>query len=135
MSVIGKKVTIINRSDIVGKPLQNMLIQDNLIGNATVCLCHDKTPHETLVAACQQADIIVVAVGKPNFLTVDMVSEHSVVVDVGINRVNGKICGDVDFLNVSKKVKAISPCPGGIGPLTVSVLMQNTYKAWELANG
>jgi len=129
-----KKVAIINRSDVVGKPLTALLIQDDgRRANATVTLCHDGTPPERLKEVCLAADIIVVAVGIPNFLTADMVHENSVVVDVGINRIEGskKIVGDVDP-PVWDKVLAYSPVPGGCGPMTVTMLLRNTLKAQDL---
>jgi methylenetetrahydrofolate dehydrogenase (NADP+)/methenyltetrahydrofolate cyclohydrolase len=126
----GKKAVVINRSDVVGKALHGMLIQDHDLANATVTLCHDNTPPKMLKDICLDADIIVVAVGIPGFLTADMVSEKAVIVDVGINRkADGKICGDVDFGPVSEKVQAISPVPGGVGPLTVACMLRNVYKA------
>lgn len=127
----GKKVVIINRSDIVGKPLSALLIQDHSEANATVCLCHDRTPPTRLKEVCLAADIIVVAVGKPSFLTPDMVNERSIVIDVGINRMNGKVVGDVAD-GVAEKVAAITPVPGGVGPMTVTMLLRNTIKAQQL---
>jgi methylenetetrahydrofolate dehydrogenase (NADP+)/methenyltetrahydrofolate cyclohydrolase len=131
VTISGKKVCIINRSEIVGKPLHALLIQNNERANATVTLCHDHTPPARLKEVCLSSDIIVVAVGKPGFLTADMVATGSVVVDVGINRVpdSNKIVGDVDFESVSKNASWISPVPGGIGPLTVCMLMRNTLQA------
>jgi methylenetetrahydrofolate dehydrogenase (NADP+)/methenyltetrahydrofolate cyclohydrolase len=130
----GKKVCIINRSDIVGKPLKALLVQDNEYANATVTMCHDNTPPDRLKEVCLASDIIVVAVGKQNFLTEDMVPEGAVVVDVGINRVEGtkKIVGDVDYERVLPKVSAITPVPGGVGPMTVTMLLRNTVKAQEV---
>jgi methylenetetrahydrofolate dehydrogenase (NADP+)/methenyltetrahydrofolate cyclohydrolase len=122
IEVSGKKVTVINRSCVVGKPLFTLLTQYD----ATVCMCHDKTTPETLKESCLWADIIVVAVGIRKFLTADMVHSESVVVDVGTNRdENGKLCGDVDFIPVLSKAKAVTAVPRGVGPLTVSMLMQN----------
>ena len=132
--IAGKKVAIINRSDIVGKPLNALLIQDDgQRANATVVLCHDRTPPERLKEVCLASDIIVVAVGIPNFLTEDMVHEKSIVVDVGINRKEGskKIVGDVHPA-VHDKVFAYSPVPGGVGPMTVTMLLRNTLKAQDL---
>lgn len=128
VEIEGKKVAIINRSDIVGKPLQALLIQDKEEANATVTLCHDRTPPQRLQDVCQSADIIVVAVGKPNFITPNMVNKNSVVVDVGINRVDGKIVGDVRR-DVYDIVAAYSPVPGGVGPMTVTMLLHNTMQA------
>lgn len=128
VEIEGKKVAIINRSDIVGKPLQALLIQDKEEANATVTLCHDRTPPQRLQDVCQSADIIVVAVGKPDFVTPNMVNKNTVVVDVGINRVDGKIVGDVRR-DVYDIVAAYSPVPGGVGPMTVTMLLHNTMQA------
>lgn len=119
-----KDVVIINRSLLVGKPLAFMFLNEN----ATPIMAHSKT--RNLVEKTRNADIIVVAVGKKNFLTEDMVSEGAIVVDVGINRdtETNKICGDVDFENVSKKASWITPVPGGAGPMTIAMLLKNTYK-------
>jgi methylenetetrahydrofolate dehydrogenase (NADP+)/methenyltetrahydrofolate cyclohydrolase len=131
IQIKGKKVCIINRSDVVGKPLHALLVQNNEDANATVTVCHDHTPPDRLKEVCLRSDIIVVAVGKPKFLTEDMVPEGAVVIDVGINRIPGskKIVGDVDFESVSKKASAISPVPGGVGPMTVTMLLRNVLKA------
>jgi methylenetetrahydrofolate dehydrogenase (NADP+)/methenyltetrahydrofolate cyclohydrolase len=139
-----RKVLIINRSDVVGKPLQSMLIQDTYkvgheetlyTGNATVTMCHDHTPPIMLKEICQDSDIIIVAVGKRNFLTADMIRPGAVVIDVGINRgEDGKIYGDADFPNVVQKAAAITPVPGGVGPCTVAMLMYNTWQAYKLKN-
>lgn len=128
----GKKVCIINRSDVIGKPLQAMLVQDQgEEANATVVLCHDHTPRRRLIDACWHSDIIVVAVGIPNFITVGMFREGAVIVDVGINRLSdGKVVGDVDFEKVAPFCSAISPVPGGVGPLTVCNVVMNTVLAW-----
>lgn len=131
ISLSGKKVVIINRSNVVGKPLSAMLIHDQEeCANATVCLCHDRTPPEKLAEACHWADIIVVAVGKSGFLSAGMVPDGAVVIDVGVNRDgSGKICGDVDFAAVCNKASAITPVPGGVGPVTVACLLKNTAQA------
>lgn len=131
ISVQGKKVCIISRSDVVGKPLHSMLIQNNEYANATVTLCHDYTPKNLLKNICLTSDIIVVAVGIPGFLTSDMITEKTVVIDVGINRVNNKVIGDVEP-SVKEKASWISLVPGGVGLLTVAMLMKNTIQAWEL---
>lgn len=131
----GKHVVVIGRSNIVGKPISIMLGNDFDVGRATVTSCDINTPKETLVKQCQMADIIIVAVGKPNLLTEDMVKEGSIVIDVGINRTkDGKIVGDCDFDNVSKKTSWITPVPGGIGPMTIAGLILNTYEAWKTKN-
>ena len=133
IEIEGKKVVIINRSDIVGKPLSALLCQNNQQANATITLCHDRTPPSRLKEVCLSSEIIVVAVGKPGFLTEDMVSEGCVVVDVGINRLEGKkIVGDVDFGPVSRKASWISPVPGGVGPCTVACLLRNVMLAQEI---
>ena len=126
IDLAGKKVTIIGRSNIVGKPL----IQCFLNKNATVTICHSKT--DDIKEHTKDADIVVVAIGKPKFLKENMVKKNSVRIDVGINRDdNGKIIGDVDFENVSKKSSYITPVPGGVGPMTIAMLMNNVIKAAE----
>lgn len=125
----GKHVVVINRSNVVGKPLSSMLIQDNgEYANSTVTVCHDQTPPSQLKELCLSADIIVVAVGIPNFLTIGMVTEKQIIIDVGITRIGKKIVGDVDHL-VADKVSYITPVPGGVGPCTVSMLLFNTVEA------
>lgn len=120
----GKKVTILGRSNIVGKPL----IQCCLSKNATVTVCHSKT--KDLKEHTLNSDVIIAAIGKANFLTADMVKEGTVVIDVGINRLDdGKIVGDVDFENVLAKASHITPVPGGVGPMTIAMLMNNVIKA------
>lgn len=126
----GRHVVVINRSNVVGLPLSSMLIQDNVFANATVTVCHDNTPAGILKQICLAADIIVVAVGIPNFLTLDMVKEHQVIIDVGITRIGKKIVGDVHPA-VKDKVLAISPVPGGVGPMTVAMLLYNTADAYH----
>lgn len=117
----GKHAVVVGRSDIVGKPIAHML----LAKDATVTVCHSKT--ENLAEITRMADILVVAIGKPKFITEDMVKEGAVVIDVGINRMeDGKLCGDVDFEAVKDKASAITPVPGGVGPMTVAELMMNT---------
>lgn len=129
----GKHCVVIGRSNIVGKPISIMLGNDFSIGNCTVTLTHIETPRELLVNQCKLADIIIVAVGKEKFLTEDMVKEGAIVIDVGINRsLEGKIVGDVDFENVSKKCSWITPVPGGVGPMTIAALMINTLKSCKL---
>lgn len=127
----GKKVVVIGRSNIVGKPISIMLGNDFDIGRATVTSCDINTPKELLIEETKRADIVIVAVGKPNLLTADMVKEGVVVIDVGINKLeNGKIVGDCDFEEVSKKSSWITPVPGGVGPMTIAGLILNTYEAW-----
>ena len=124
VEIAGKDVVIINRSLLVGKPLAFMFLNEN----ATVTICHSKTKEMT--DKIKRADIVVVAVGKKHFLTEEMVKEGAIVIDVGINREKDskKIYGDVDFENVSKKASLITPVPGGVGPMTIAMLLNNTYK-------
>lgn len=123
----GKECVVVGRSNIVGKP-QAMLL---LHANGTVTICHSRT--KDLKAKCLEADILVVAIGKPDFITGDMVKEGAVVVDVGINRkADGKLTGDVDFATVEPKASYITPVPGGAGPMTITMLLKNTVKAAEL---
>ena len=124
----GKNVTIIGRSNIVGKPL----IQCCLNKNATVTVCHSKT--KNLKEHTTNADVVIVAIGKAKFITEDMIKEGAVIIDVGINRMdNGKLVGDVDFENVEKKASYITPVPGGVGPMTIAMLMNNVIKAAKQA--
>ena len=124
ISVEGKECVIIGRSNIVGKPMALLLLN----ANGTVTVCHSKT--KDLSRITRSADILVVAVGRPKFVTADMVGEGSVVIDVGINRMpDGKICGDVDFESVCEIAGMITPVPGGVGPMTITMLMQNTLTA------
>lgn len=129
IDVAGKNCVVIGRSNIVGKPMNMLLLHKN----GTVTVCHSKT--KNLAEICKKADILVAAVGRPNFVTADMVKPDAVVIDVGINRVDGKLCGDVDFENVSKIASAITPVPGGVGPMTIAMLMQNTLTAAKIQNG
>ena len=115
----GKNVCIINRSNIVGKPLFHLLIEKD----ATVTMCHSKT--KNISDFTKSADIVISAVGIPNFITEDMIKDGSVVIDVGISRINGKVVGDVDFSNVSKKSSYITPVPGGVGPMTIAMVLEN----------
>ena len=128
IEVEGKTCVVIGRSNIVGKPMNMLLLHQN----GTVTVCHSKT--KNLKEVCKNADILVAAVGRPKFVTEDMVKEGAVVIDVGINRVDGKLCGDVDFDNVKNKVSAITPVPGGVGPMTIAMLMQNTLTAAKKQN-
>ena len=124
----GKECVVVGRSNIVGKP-QAMLL---LHANATVTICHSKTVN--LAEVTRRADILVVAVGKADFITGDMVKEDAVVIDVGMNRrADGKLTGDVDFESVSAKASAITPVPGGVGPMTITMLLENTLTAAEKA--
>ena len=125
IDISGKEAVVVGRSNIVGKPMALLLLQEN----ATVTVCHSRTAD--LAAHTRRADILVAAIGKPRFITADMVKDGAVVVDVGINRVDGKLCGDVDFENVSRKASWISPVPGGVGKMTIAMLMENTVTAAE----
>ena len=125
--IAGKNAVVIGRSNIVGKPMALLLLQEN----ATVTICHSRT--EDLAEHTRRADILVAAVGKPRFVTADMVKEGAAVLDVGINRVDGKLCGDVDFETVKEKAGWISPVPGGVGKMTIAMLMENTVSAAEKA--
>lgn len=127
--VEGKRAVIIGRSNIVGKPLIQCLLRKN----ATVTVCHSRT--KNIKEITREADIIVAALGKAKFVTEDMVKDGAVIIDVGINRnEEGKLVGDVDFENVSKKASYITPVPGGVGPMTIAMLMNNVVKAAELQN-
>jgi methylenetetrahydrofolate dehydrogenase (NADP+)/methenyltetrahydrofolate cyclohydrolase len=125
IEIEGKDVTIINRSNLVGKPLIFMFLKRN----GTISVCHTKT--KDIERYIKQADILVVAVGEPNFITKEMIKENAVIVDVGTNRVDGKLCGDVDFEGVLDKVKAITPSPCGVGPMTIYSLMENTITVYK----
>ncbi|EGB15654.1 Methenyltetrahydrofolate cyclohydrolase [Pseudodesulfovibrio mercurii] len=128
-----KKAVVIGRSNIVGKPLAMMLSQSGPCANATVTLCHSRTPD--LKAECLEADYIFAAIGKPKFVTADMVKEGAVVVDVGINRTDEGLAGDCDFEGLKDKVHAITPVPGGVGPMTIAQLMVNTLQAFKMHVG
>lgn len=128
IDIEGKTCVVIGRSNIVGKPMGMLLLHKN----GTVTICHSRT--KDLSEVCKNADILVAAVGRPNFVTADMVKEGAVVIDVGINRVDGKLVGDVDFEAVKDKCSAITPVPGGVGPMTIAMLMQNTLTAAKKQN-
>lgn len=123
LNLQGKHVVVIGRSNIVGKPVALLALQ----ANATVTVCHSQT--KNLATLTQLADILIVAVGRAKFVTAEMVKPGAVVIDVGINRVDGKLVGDVDFASVATKASAITPVPGGVGPMTVAMLMANTVAA------
>lgn len=130
IDLTGKNVVILGRSNIVGKPLMHCCLNKN----ATVTVCHSKT--QNLAQKAKEADILISAIGKAQFVTADMVKENAVVIDVGINRLeNGKITGDVDFENVKEKASYITPVPGGVGPMTIAMLMNNVIKATKRQNG
>jgi methylenetetrahydrofolate dehydrogenase (NADP+)/methenyltetrahydrofolate cyclohydrolase len=140
ISLKGKHVVIVGRSNIVGKPLANLLVQKAEDADATVTVCHSGT--KDLASITRQADVVVAAIGRAEFLTADMVKEGAVVVDVGINRVEDaslpkgyRLCGDVDFKGVEAKASAITPVPGGVGPMTIAMLLANTVWSAELKAG
>lgn len=138
VAVEGAEVVVVGRSNIVGKPVAMMLVQKAKGANATVTMCHTAT--KDLAAHTRRADILIVAAGRPKAITADMVKEGAVVIDVGVNRIGmtsegkAKLCGDVDFDGVKEKASAITPVPGGVGPMTITMLMLNTVRAaqWSL---
>lgn len=128
ISTVGKKAVVIGRSNLVGRPVALMLGSRDY--NATVTMCHSRTPD--LASVCREADIIVAALGRPRFVTADMVRPGAVIIDVGINRgEDGRLCGDVDYERIAPLASAITPVPGGIGPMTISQLLVNTTRAWR----
>ncbi len=134
VAIDGSHVVIVGRSNIVGKPLANMLIQKSPTGNATVTICHTHT--KNLAGHTKQADIIIAAAGRPNTITADMIKPGAVVIDVGVNRVEDatkksgyRLVGDVDFENVKEKASLITPVPGGVGPMTITMLLYNTVES------
>jgi methylenetetrahydrofolate dehydrogenase (NADP+) / methenyltetrahydrofolate cyclohydrolase len=136
----GAEVVIVGRSNIVGKPLANLLIQKSDTGNATVTVCHTRT--KDIAAHTRKADIVIAAVGRPNTITADMVKEGACVIDVGVNRIPDetkksgfRLVGDVDFEAVSEKASCITPVPGGVGPMTITMLLYNTVESAKMANG
>jgi len=128
ISVNGKHVVIVGRSNLVGKPMSMMMLNKN----ASVTMCHSKTIN--LGEYTKDADILIVAVGKPNFITSDMISDGTVIIDVGINRLEDRLCGDVDFESVKDKCSYITPVPGGVGQMTVAMLAKNVLKAYKMQN-
>ncbi|MFZ5760126.1 MAG: bifunctional methylenetetrahydrofolate dehydrogenase/methenyltetrahydrofolate cyclohydrolase FolD [Thermodesulfobacteriota bacterium] len=135
----GAEVVVIGRSNIVGKPMTNLMLQKRAGGNSTVTICHTRT--KDMAAHCKRADIIIAAVGVPKMVTADMVKDGVVIIDVGVNRIGktaeGKaiLAGDVDFDAVKEKAAAITPVPGGVGPMTITMLMKNTVQAAKQAAG
>ncbi|MEM7792584.1 MAG: bifunctional 5,10-methylenetetrahydrofolate dehydrogenase/5,10-methenyltetrahydrofolate cyclohydrolase, partial [Verrucomicrobiota bacterium] len=136
----GKHVVVLGRSQIVGKPAALLMMRKAVPGNATVTICHSRTKDLALIT--RQADILIAAIGRPNFVTKDMVKDGVAVIDVGVNRVKDasrksgyRLVGDVDFDAVSEIASQITPVPGGVGPMTVALLMYNTVRAYKLANG
>lgn len=139
VSIDGAEVVVVGRSNIVGKPIANILLQKQPGANATVTICHTGT--KEMASHTRRADILIVAAGRPRAITADMVKEGAVVIDVGVNRIGktpeGKaiLCGDVDFAAVKEKAGMITPVPGGVGPMTITMLMANTLKAAKLSAG
>ena len=130
IEVDGAHVVVLGRSEIVGKPVSLMLVQKGETANATVTICHSRT--RNLAELTRSADILIAAIGKPEFVTSEMVRPGVVVIDVGINRIQEKLVGDVDFDSVSKIASAITPVPGGVGPMTIAMLLENTLTAAKL---
>ena len=129
IEIAGKECVVVGRSNIVGKPMALLLLREN----GTVTVCHSRT--KDLKEVTKRADILIVAIGKPKFITADYVKEGAVVIDVGIHRnENNKLCGDVDFEDVAEKTSAITPVPGGVGPMTIAMLMHNCVASYELQN-
>jgi len=139
VQIEGAEVVVVGRSNIVGKPIANILLQKQKGANATVTVCHTGT--RDMAFHTRRADILIVAAGKPRAITADMVKEGAVVIDVGVNRIGvtpdgkAKLCGDVDFDAVKEKASMITPVPGGVGPMTITMLMMNTVKAAKLHAG
>ncbi|NWF91772.1 MAG: bifunctional methylenetetrahydrofolate dehydrogenase/methenyltetrahydrofolate cyclohydrolase FolD [Syntrophaceae bacterium] len=139
VKIDGAEVVVVGRSNIVGKPIANILLQKQKGANATVTICHTGT--RDMAFHTRRADILIVAAGKPKAVTADMVKEGAVVIDVGVNRIGmtpegkAKLCGDVDFDAVKEKASMITPVPGGVGPMTITMLMMNTVKAAKLHGG
>ena len=137
----GKEVVVVGRSNIVGKPMVAIMIQKRLGANATVTCVHTGTPKDKMIEHCRRADILIVAAGVPNYIQADWVKEGVCVIDVGVNRIGmtesgkAKLAGDVDFATVSQKASFITPVPGGVGPMTITMLMKNTVMAAKLAAG
>ncbi len=140
VKIEGADVVIVGRSNIVGKPLANILIQKNEMGNATVTVCHTRT--KNLAEHTKRADIVIAAAGRPNTITADMIKQGAVVIDVGVNRVEDatkkrgyRLVGDVDFEKVKEKASLITPVPGGVGPMTITMLLYNTVESAKRAAG
>ncbi len=140
VQIDGAQAVVVGRSNIVGKPLANMLMQKNKTGNATVTVCHTRTPD--IGRHTRQADIVIAAAGRPNTITADMIREGAVVIDVGVNRIEDatrkqgfRLVGDVDFEAVKHKAGMITPVPGGVGPMTITMLLHNTVESAKRAHG
>lgn len=129
--VAGAHAVVLGRSEIVGKPMAMMLVQRGAAADATVTVCHSKT--QNLAEICRQADIVIAAIGRPKFVTADMIKPGATVIDVGINRVDDELVGDVDFEAIKPIAGAITPVPGGVGPMTIAMLLKNTLTAAKLA--
>ena len=136
----GAHVVVVGRSNIVGKPVANLLLQKRVGGNATVTVCHTRT--RDLARVVRQADVVIAAAGRPNTVTADMIKDGAVVIDVGVNRVEDpsrargyRLVGDVDYAAVSQKAAKITPVPGGVGPMTITMLLWNTVESARMANG
>jgi methylenetetrahydrofolate dehydrogenase (NADP+)/methenyltetrahydrofolate cyclohydrolase len=125
----GAEAVVVGRSNLVGKPTAILLLKEG----ATVIVCHSKT--KDLAAHTKNADVLVVAVGKPKLITADMVKKGAIVIDVGTTKVDGKLVGDVDFESVKEKASAITPVPGGVGPMTIAMLLENTVLAFKRQSG
>ncbi len=128
--IAGKHAVVLGRSVIVGKPMAALLMQSREGGNATVSLLHSKS--QNIKEICQMADILIVAIGSPRFLKADMVKKEAIVIDVGINRIDNKLVGDADFDSLVNHCQAITPVPGGVGPMTIAMLLHNTFKAYKI---
>jgi methylenetetrahydrofolate dehydrogenase (NADP+)/methenyltetrahydrofolate cyclohydrolase len=127
IDIVGKNCVVIGRSNIVGKPVSFLLLREH----GTVTICHSRT--KNLAEICKSADILVAALGKPKFVTSDMIKDGAVVIDVGIHRLEGKkLCGDVDFKACKEKASFITPVPGGVGPMTIAMLMKNCVEAYKM---
>ena len=133
LSPAGKKAVVVGRSNIVGKPLAMLLARPDPWANATVTVCHSRTAD--LARECREADFLFLAMGRPRCITGDMVKKGAVVIDVGINRTEAGLCGDADFASVSPKASAITPVPGGVGPMTIAMLLKNTVRSWKIRCG
>jgi methylenetetrahydrofolate dehydrogenase (NADP+)/methenyltetrahydrofolate cyclohydrolase len=133
ITIPGKRAVIVGRGELVGRPLASMLLLKGERGDATVAVCHSRT--RDLGVVCRTAEILVVATGRAGLVTGDMVTEGAVVVDAGTSTVDGRLVGDVDFQSVAPKASAITPVPGGVGPMTVAMLLANAVRAAELASG
>lgn len=132
VDVAGRHVVILGRSNLVGKPMASLLMQNGPGANATVTVVHSRS--KNLKELCQQADVLIAAIGHPRFVTAEMVKQGAVVIDVGISKVEDRIVGDVDFDNVKDKCSLITPVPGGVGPMTIAMLLSNTWKAFLKRN-